>query len=65
MVVGIRNPPMSLWISNVNPQGDGAVESHVSQRTRNMGHPFSRVGSGVKIQIKAKVRVKGRGQSLP
>jgi hypothetical protein len=24
---------------------DGAVESHVSQRTRNMGHPFSWSGT--------------------
>ena len=27
-------------VNQQKPQRDGTVESHVSQRTRNMGHPF-------------------------
>jgi hypothetical protein len=37
-----------------NPKWDPAVESHVSRRTRNMGHPD-----------KIKVNIKGSGRECP
>jgi hypothetical protein len=36
----------SRWCRSQNPQRDGAVESHVSQKTRDMGHPWVVVSSG-------------------
>jgi hypothetical protein len=44
-----------------DPTGSRVVESHFSQRTREVGHP----GAVMVLKFKSKSKVKGSGQECP